>query len=1075
MKTKCRYASWIILALVTLASACTTPVATNLGADTGVSDPPAPPMRDNDMFTAVIFPEMGVGLMDASMPTPCDPNPCTADELCVVEGDDHRCDPRTCADRECNAPLLCEDLEDGTSRCIDPRCADDLDCLEGEYCDTVCVPDECIAGFQRCDGADVLRCRDNGSGEDVLVTCGAEASGFESVCDDTAPGQPTCTCRDEWHCPAYMRCEARFCRGAPVAPSCQLPPASFAESLPTPEIVWGGERGAINARGSAFPRSAQVVVTPAVANLDDDNGDGVIDARDFPEIIFLSFCGSSYQANATLRAIHGGGPLKGQDFFASHGNQVWRRGDDVAGFTACNRGMADPTGGLAVGDLDDPATSDGRPEIVLPGQSRGIVIYDNTGGLLTNAEVGRRENGNPAPSLANLDGAGMAEVVMGNEVFTLARDAAGTLSVVDVFEGDGPTGNNRQGPIGCVADILGDARLEIIAGGAAYGLPRPPAGATRIADCAVHPPMTDEERDFCRGRLTVHWDAGRLNDELPGTTDGFCAVADILGADTLAAPGPVNPLDGVAEVIVISNGKLVILEAATGTLLRQMDLELGNNGGAPNVDDFDGDGFPEVGSAFGRGYAMVDLQETGPNCGPWPAQIVDDRERPEDNPPRTPGGNCSADVDCAGDDAVCNTVTEQCVCLHNGWIRQTEDDSSRVTGSTLFDFNGDGAAEVVYNDECWFRIYDGQTSEVLFREPSESRTRIENPIVADVDNDGNAEIVFGVSNESGFCSENLNNQYNNGLEVWGDPNDRWVSARRIWGQHAHHVTQVYEDGSIPLSQPRQGSTVNGRTFNTFRSQPRSFGRAPDLVVPAVDVNAPGDACGALGSAVRITATVRNIGDLRVGPGVKIGAFGRWADDFVPLMDADGAPLRVSLAVSLEPQDFVRVTFDYDAEADATNPPDLPQHIQVMADVVDGDQGFGAERECIEDNNSAETVVAAPEGAADLDIIAVDGRGRICPQGTFSATVRNAGVRAAEGVVVRFYAGDPEQGGRRLADVRLDEALSPGEERMVEGTTDTLSAQPIRFYAVVDPDNVITECDEANNTGFAPMEARCQVP
>jgi len=121
------------------------------------------------------------------------------------------------------------------------------------------------------------------------------------------------------------------------------------------------------------------------------------------------------------------------------------------------------------------------------------------------------------------------------------------------------------------------------------------------------------------------------------------------------------------------------------------------------------------------------------------------------------------------------------------------------------------------------------------------------------------------------------------------------------------------------------------------------------------------------------------------------------------------------------------------------------------------------------------VVVAPEGAADLEIVSVDGQGRFCPQGSFSATVRNAGVRPAAGVVVRFYAGDPEQGGRRLAEVALEAPLAPGEAQLVEGTTDTLRAQPVRFYAVADPDNVIMECDEANNTGFAPMEALCQVP
>ena len=59
----------------------------------------------------------------------------------------------------------------------------------------------------------------------------------------------------------------------------------------------------------------------------------------------------------------------------------------------------------------------------------------------------------------------------------------------------------------------------------------------------------------------------------------------------------------------------------------------------------------------------------------------------------------------------------------------------------MFDFNGDGAAEVVYNDECYFHVYDGATGGLYLALPSLSRTIIENPVVSDVDNDGNAQRV----------------------------------------------------------------------------------------------------------------------------------------------------------------------------------------------------------------------------------------------------------------------------------------------------------------------------------------------
>ncbi|MCA9580000.1 MAG: hypothetical protein KC668_31445, partial [Myxococcales bacterium] len=185
--------------------------------------------------------------------------------------------------------------------------------------------------------------------------------------------------------------------------------------------------------------------------------------------------------------------------------------------------------------------------------------------------------------------------------------------------------------------------------------------------------------------------------------------------------------------------------------------------------------------------------------------------------------------------------------------------------------------EVVYNDECFFRVYDGLAGTELAKFASESRTRIEYPIVADADNDGNAEIIFGTSNESGFCNnaDRMASEYNNGIEMWGDANDLWVSARRIWNQHAYHVTNVTEGGSIPRFEPESWKPYNGRLYNTYRSNPRSFGVAPNLVVQAIQITSPGATCGQLNDEIEITVQISNIGDLRVGPGVTVAFYGDW--------------------------------------------------------------------------------------------------------------------------------------------------------------------------------------------------------
>jgi hypothetical protein len=53
------------------------------------------------------------------------------------------------------------------------------------------------------------------------------------------------------------------------------------------------------------------------------------------------------------------------------------------------------------------------------------------------------------------------------------------------------------------------------------------------------------------------------------------------------------------------------------------------------------------------------------------------------------------------------------------------------------------------------------------------------------------------------------------VTVLRDAGDRWVNARRIWNQHAYHVTNVLENGTIPAVQPQ-----HWRTFNSFRAQAR---------------------------------------------------------------------------------------------------------------------------------------------------------------------------------------------------------------------------------------------------------------
>ncbi len=1010
----------------------------------------------------------------ASDADPCAALQCPQDQHCGLVDGGAACVPNVCSELGCSATETCV-TTDGGAYCKDNTCTTDVQCSADQYCNgTICVKDVCVAGAARCEGEAVMACRSNGGGEDTRFTCASGSGYFASHC--TQDGSSAyCGCEDDWDCPSYTECDVASCAGTGQKPTCSLPSKPFADMLPTNEITWGGTFASPTATGSPFPDSTQVVATPAVANLDDDNGDGLIDERDFPEILFATFCGHDFTTNGVLRAIHGGGPNKGKDFFAACGGTVWHEGADPAAATcACANADLDSTAGIAVGDLD----GDGVPEIVAvlegAGASAGSIrIYSNTGETLATSPSFDHGGANPAPSLANLDHAGLAEIVVGRSVWMLDKPQGGAIQFVDRFAGSLMHGKNNQGPVSCVANVQGDERLELIAGTTVYRLPTPPAGVTKISQCQG-PGATPDEIAFCAGQLMVVWDGQTVNGATAvpaGRREGFCAVADILGADQVGAPGPGNPLDGQAEVIVISAGWLQVFDGQDGTLRRAVQLDA-SGGGTPNVDDFDGDGFPEVSSAFSAAFVVADLQQatTGGECDAWTAAPADDSVTcAAANKARTPPlVKCTQDADC-GDLAkfACNEQLGSCVCLHNGWRRKTQDDSSQVTGSSVFDFNGDGAAEVVYNDECRFRVYDGLTGDVWVREPSESRTRIEYPVVADVDNDGNAEIVFATTTESGFCTEHLSSSYNAGIEVWGDANDLWVSARRIWNQHAYHVTNVTESGGIPLFEPESWKPLNGRLYNTYRSNPRSQDVAPDLAAIGIQVSSPDAACGQLSSLLDITVQVTNQGDLRVGPGVILAFHGTWTSPSLqePLYGPGSTPLTATLQNSLEPGDSVLVTVHYDAANNA--PKVVPNQIRAVVD--DGDK----ERECVETNNELTAAVdpgsTMPDLRIDLGVISAS----TCPSPQVPTTVFNDGTEPASNVVVRYYAGDPSSGGKMLHEETIAGPIAPGASASI---TPSLSGFPqglaILVYGVVDPDNAIAECNDGNNRDTAADKVMC---
>ncbi|GAB4216245.1 MAG: VCBS repeat-containing protein [Sandaracinaceae bacterium] len=480
----------------------------------------------------------------------------------------------------------------------------------------------------------------------------------------------------------------------------------------------------------------------------------------------------------------------------------------------------------AIGDLD----GDGRPEIVAARHRGGLVAYavaaDGTITRLwtttladgtTDDRLGATECQWGAVSLYDLDDDGLPESFFEGGVWDHRGRRITTIpGWVHV----------RHGAPLTLGDYDGDGRVEVVQHNGTW--------------------------EFDPATRTFAIESGYSG----GAGAGYVAVADFGDFPGVAGDAPGRP-----EVVVSQTdlGRVGVY-TLTGAPIRVFSPSPGLGGGPPTIADFDGDGAPEIGVAFGGAYEVFDV--------------------------------------AAGDMRV--------------WSRPSQDLSSRRTGSSVFDFNADGRAEVVYGDECFVRVYDGRDGTVLFSQARFSSTWTENPIVADVDGDGSAEMVVGMSGPcnpgycpaldpiheglrcdspddctsgvcmGGFCACTdasgceVGYQCDAGrcraaheacvaeLRVYRDGRDGWAGSRRIWNQHAYHVTNVNDDGTIPrTSEVMPNWSTPG--LNNFRQNVQGTlgDGGPDLTIQSVS------AVCLMDDRTRMEATMCNRGTVFLDTGIQV--------------------------------------------------------------------------------------------------------------------------------------------------------------------------------------------------------------
>ncbi|MDP2309640.1 MAG: FG-GAP-like repeat-containing protein [Pseudomonadota bacterium] len=496
---------------------------------------------------------------------------------------------------------------------------------------------------------------------------------------------------------------------------------------------------------------------------------------------------------------------------------------------------------------------------------------------------------------------------------------ANTAGVLWAISGDGRTlwsaGSLGSEPMtAAIGDLDGDGFPEVVGSGynntlavhgengsplwSAVAASSPACGAVAIADLDA-----DGDPEVILGNLILNGQDGRTRGTGRfGKGTGYSGG----GAATMGAAADINR-DGLLEVVVgnalydadgnaiwangqsdgfvaVGNfdsdpeGEIVVtwtgnvrLQDDDGTVLWSANYT-GSTSGPPTVADFDGDGEPEIGVAGNGEYKVIDADGTAL------------------------------------------------------WSRPTVDFSSGFTGSSVFDFEGDGIAEVVYADENDVYVFDGPTGAVKLREPTHSSaTCSEYPAVADVDGDGHAEIIYTSSSYSG--SER-------GVRVIGDADNSWMPGRKVWNQHAYSITNVEDDGSIPVTPD-----VNWDSYNNFRSGDVTPGEGgysgPDLFPFIHTVCA--EECGA--GNVTVWYSIGNQGFDDVVDSVELEFWG----------DTDAG--RVLLGTSTRSANLpagVRTRSEF---IELTGVPSPLYDIIVTVDGGD-ETGSGVVDECYEDNNTA---------------------------------------------------------------------------------------------------------------------------
>ena len=678
-------------------------------------------------------------------------------------------------------------------------------------------------------------------------TSGSSTTGAVATCEDACPPDFLCKygvcipnlgpCRTYDDCPGDSYCDADGqCIPYDVPPGVINDPEckkinSPDGVTPTLQCEW---------RGPSDPKDptklwTRVYTAPTIGDLNLDKDPDKLQ----PSIVVTTF----FEENDSLRA----GMLRVFDGRTCEEQMRIGGPDELPDLS--NRPSYGTT--WALGDLDDDVSKGGHPELVgfhfignpegaiYTGSSSLYAMRVDSSGVKPELErmwYGRDcanndqivefsdEKAFGSPLLLDLDDDAFPEIIVGEMVF----DADGCL-LTDI--------------VPYTADITGMVYMPLVAD----------------VDLDGKPDLVTHQRTAGWNAKTSMWEDKPWFVVNPTARTGLFGLADAGAYSALAGVGSAD----LPELVVVSMTKInfedtgtIRLQAITGeTVWGPIELYRDNSdpaghGGPPTISDFDGDGQVEFAAAASKFYAVYD-----PDCVAALQGM---------SPPERPGGKCE------------RAAAQQAKNLPDGvlWAQPSQDLSSSFTGSSIFDFDGDGKAEAVYRDECYVRVYDGGSGAVLFSAPASSRTGLEYPTIADVDGDYATEIVVPRT-EYAACPAvdplypDSGTFYSaGGFVIYRDPLDRWANSRPVWNQHAYSVTHIRENLTVP---PASEFVNNWQSdgLNNFRQNIQGgFGllQIADLTVELTDL---GSLCDLKGGTKELKAEVCNRGTYTVKDGVTV--------------------------------------------------------------------------------------------------------------------------------------------------------------------------------------------------------------